>query len=107
MAVLAEKTLRTPTFLDDLTFRTPDEVARASGSFGAAPDVSLARFHAGRAQMMPILRALAPEQWERIGFLPGHPPIIGPVSIEAWIVQIVAHDAYHMRQVAEWMEPSG
>lgn len=86
-----------------LTFQTPDEVARESGSFGAAPDVSLARFRAGRVQMTPVLRALGPEQWERVGFLPGHPLIVGPVSIEVWIVQIVGHDAYHMRQTVEWL----
>ena len=86
-----------------LTYQTPEEVARASGSFAAAPDVSLARFRAGRAQMTPILRALGPEQWERVGFLPGHPLVTGPVSIEAWIVQIVGHDAYHMRQAVEWL----
>jgi len=86
-----------------LRFRTPEDVAQESGSFQAAPDVSLARFRAGRAQMAPILRALAPEQWERVGSLPGHPQITGDVSIEAWIVQIVGHDGYHMKQVAEWL----
>ena len=90
-----------------LMYQTPKEVARASGSFAAAPDVSLARFRAGRAQMTPILRALGPEQWERVGFLPGHPLVTGPVSIEAWIVQTVGHDAYHMRQAVEWLRPSG
>ena len=86
-----------------LTFRTPEDVAQTSGSFQAAPDVSLARFRADRAEMTPVLRALTPEQWERVGFLPGHPQVTGDVSIEAWIVAIVGHDGYHMRQVVEWL----
>lgn len=86
-----------------LTFRRPEDIAQESGSFEAAPDASLARFRAGRAQMTPVLRALTPEQWERVGFLPGHPQIMGEVSIEAWIVQIVGHDGYHLRQAVEWL----
>jgi len=86
-----------------LTFRKPEDVAQVSGSFQAEPLASLARFRAGRAQMSPILRALTPEQWERVGSLPGHPQVTGSVSIEAWIVQIVGHDAYHMRQIVEWL----
>ena len=86
-----------------LTFRTPEDVAQASGSFGADPVALLARFRAGRAEMSPVLRALTPEQWERAGTLPGHPQVTGEVSIEAWIVQIVGHDGYHMRQIAEWL----
>ena len=84
--------------------RSPEDVARESGSFRAAPAVSLARFRAGRAEMAPILRALESAQWERVGFLVGHPQVSGPVSIEAWIVQIVGHDGYHLRQVAEWLK---
>lgn len=85
--------------------RSPEDVARESGSFQCAPADSLARFRAGRAEMVPILRALEPEQWERVGFIVGHPVASGAVSIEAWIVQIVGHDAYHMRQVIAWMAP--
>jgi len=88
-----------------LTFRTPEDVARESGSFGAAPADSLARFRAGRAEMALILRALEPPQWERVGTLPGHPQVTGDISIEAWIMQIVGHDGYHLRQVAEWLRP--
>lgn len=84
--------------------RSPEGVARESGSFGAAPAASLARFRAGRAEMMPILRALEPEQWERVGFIVGHPVASGAISIEAWIVQIVGHDGYHLRQAAEWLK---
>lgn len=86
-----------------LTFRRPEDVAQATGSFGAEPSASLARFRAGRAEMSPVLRALTPEQWERVGSLPGHPQITGDVSIEAWIVAAVGHDGYHMKQVAEWL----
>ena len=87
-----------------LTFQPPEDVAQASGSFQATPTASLARFRAGRAEMTPVLRALTPEQWERIGSLHGHPQVTGVVSIEAWIVAIVGHDAYHVRQVAEWLK---
>ena len=87
-----------------LLFRSAEDVARDHGSFQAAPAASLARFRVGRVEMMPVLQTLAPEQWERAGTLPGHPKARGEISIEAWIVQIVGHDGYHMRQIAEWLK---
>ena len=86
-----------------LAFRTPEDVARQSGSFQAGSVASLARFRAGRAEMTPVLRALTPEQWGRVGTLPGHPQVTGEVSIEAWIVLVAGHDAYHTRQIVQWL----
>lgn len=87
-----------------LQARTPEDMAQESGSFQAAPSASLTRFRSGRAEMVPILRALEPEQWERIGTISGHPVARGTISIEAWIVQICGHDGYHLQQVAQWVK---
>jgi uncharacterized damage-inducible protein DinB len=86
-----------------LTYYPPDETARRTGSFEAAPLDSMARFRAGRTQMVPVLQALEPGQWKRAGTLPGHPRVTGEVSIEDWIILIMGHDGYHMYQIADWL----
>ncbi len=86
-----------------LLFQSADEVARANSSFEVAPEVSLTRFRESRAELVSVLRALEPEQLDRIGFLPGHPQIKGAVSIEAWNYAIVGHDGYHLQQVTQWL----
>ena len=56
-------------------------------------------FRDGRAALMDLLRELSPKDWERLG---NHTEL-GPLSIEALAVQILGHDAYHLRQIAEWL----
>ena len=87
-----------------LTAHKPEDVARRSGSFEAAPAESLARFRAGRAEMLSILRALEPAQWELAGTILGHPVATGTITIEAWIVQTAGHDGYHLQQIAQWLK---
>lgn len=86
-----------------LLVRNPEEVGREHGSFEALPDASLARFRAGRAELMTVLRALEPAAWGRTGELVGHPSASGAVSIEAWIMAITGHDGYHLQQIAQWL----
>ena len=87
-----------------LQSRKPEDVAQETGSFLAAPAASLARFRAGRAEMLPIFRSLEPDQWERAGTILGHPVARGTITIEAWIVQIAGHDGYHLQQIAQWLK---
>lgn len=66
------------------------------------PTASLIRFRAGRTKTLAAVRALTPEQWLRAGrFRPGHPTVNEPITIEAWVAQTLAHDGYHLRQIAE------
>lgn len=89
-----------------LVVRRPDDVGRESGSFLAAPADSLLRFRASRAELLPILRSLEGAQWERAGEIIGHPSASGMVSIESWLLVILGHDGYHLRQIAEWLKAS-
>lgn len=68
----------------------------------ADPQECLARYGAGRKEIVAFLRALSPEQWGRAGT---HTEI-GPISLEAQTVLIAAHDGYH-RQQALSFAPSG
>lgn len=89
----------------DLVAQKPEDVARISGSFMASPPELLARFRMTRAAMIPVLRALEPNQWERAGNIIGHPVASGAVSLESWFVQIAGHDGYHLQQIAQWLKP--
>ena len=60
---------------------------------------SLMRFRQGRAQLLPVLRALPVEAWER----PGFRERIGPLTLENLVVLILGHDGYHTRQIAQWL----
>ena len=90
----------------DSVARKVEDIARESGSFVAAPADSLARFRTTRLAMIPTLRALEPNQWERTGNIVGHPIASGAVSIESWFVQIAGHDGYHLQQIAQWLKPT-
>lgn len=62
----------------------------------------LTLFAERRARMVALLRALTPEQWERLG---NHTEV-GPITLEAQAVLISAHDAYHLQQIAQWRASS-
>lgn len=51
-----------------------------------------------RRQMVDLLHALSPAQWERVG---NHTEL-GPITLEAQAVLVSAHDAYHLQQIAQW-----
>ena len=64
----------------------------------ADPSECLARYQAGRAQIVALLRGLSPEGRERIGT---HTEV-GPISLAAQAVLIAAHDGYHRRQAVDY-----
>jgi len=51
-----------------------------------------------RRQMVDLLTALTPAQWDRVG---SHTEL-GPIPLEGQAVLISAHDAYHLQQIAQW-----
>ena len=59
---------------------------------------TLDKFRASRDELVTYIGHLSDSEWARIGHKDGN-----VWSIEAWIVQICAHDGYHMQQVAEWL----
>ncbi len=61
---------------------------------------SLAQIPGNRAALTAKFQAVADGQWERTGL---H-PTFGPMSLEDLAVAVVAHDNYHMRQIAEWLK---
>ena len=61
---------------------------------------SLARHKANRAALVAFLRTLSPGDWERTG---NHTEL-GPITLTAQAVLVVAHDGYHRQQVVEWLE---
>ncbi|HZO91480.1 MAG TPA: DinB family protein [Chthonomonadaceae bacterium] len=68
------------------------------------PQANLARFRQGRVTMLAFLRSLKEGNWERAGnYKREHPMVGGPVTLEAWVAQVVGHDGYHTQQVAQWL----
>lgn len=65
------------------------------------------RFREGRAELMAYLHTLEAEGWQRAGVRTEGEAIVGRVTVEALATLILAHDAYHLRQIAEWLERAG
>ena len=64
----------------------------------ADPQECLMRYEAGREKIVAFLRALSPEQWERVGT---HTEV-GPISLEAQAVLVAVHDGYHRQQALSY-----
>ena len=64
----------------------------------ADPQECLTRYSAGRKEIVAFLRGLSPEQWGRVGT---HTEV-GPISLEAQVVLIAAHDGYHRQQALSY-----
>lgn len=62
------------------------------------PEESFAFFQTGRAQLIKLIEDLPAEAWTRVSRKDGV-----EWSLQAWVVQALAHDGYHLRQVAEWL----
>ncbi|HEY3329525.1 MAG TPA: DinB family protein [Capsulimonadaceae bacterium] len=62
------------------------------------PSETLEKLRAGRDELVTYIGHLPQESWVRIGHKDGN-----IWTIEAWIVQICAHDGYHTQQIAEWL----
>jgi len=69
----------------------------------ADPQECLTRYGAGRKEIVAFLRGLSPEQWGRVGT---HTEI-GPISLEAQVVLIAAHDGYHRQQALSYVPWGG
>ena len=54
----------------------------------------LVRFAIGRAALVEMLKAISPEDWERVGLREW-----GALSIDGFAAMILGHDGYHMEQV--------
>lgn len=51
-----------------------------------------------RSEMVRLLRALTPDQWDRVG----QHTEAGPITLAEQAVLISAHDSYHLQQIARW-----
>jgi Uncharacterized protein conserved in bacteria len=76
-----------------------DQRARERGYAEADPQESLARFAERRAALVAELRALPEEVWGRSA----HLERIGDLTPGGLVALVHGHDAYHIRQVAEWL----
>jgi hypothetical protein len=63
------------------------------------PHGSLEWLRGGRQKIVQQLASLADDEWPR----PGVRESVGPVTIEILTTFILAHDGYHMRQIAQWL----
>lgn len=66
----------------------------------ADPQECLARYAAGRAKMVTLLRGLSTPEWHRSGT---HTEL-GPLTLEEQIILIAAHDGYHRQQTLRWLD---
>jgi uncharacterized damage-inducible protein DinB len=58
----------------------------------------LARFKEGRVALAAFVSTLSLADWDRVGLR----DTVGPVSVERFVALIIAHQAYHDRQVLEY-----
>jgi uncharacterized damage-inducible protein DinB len=83
------------------TLARPDAAERGAerGYASADPVESLARFRERRAALTATLRALPEAAWERTA----HLERIGDLPLGGLVALALGHDAYHLRQAAEWL----
>lgn len=62
-----------------------------------------AQFRDGRAALLRLLTSLQPEEWQRAG----RHSEWGAMTIADLATLVLGHDAYHLRQIAEWLEAGG
>lgn len=80
----------------------PDVTERSveRGYADANPQECLARFTEDRTALAAWLRTLPETAWERIATLDR----MGEIPMEALTALALAHDSYHLHQVAEWQK---
>ncbi|HVK06007.1 MAG TPA: DinB family protein, partial [Armatimonadaceae bacterium] len=90
---------------DNPTLARPDAGERGAeqGYASADPAESLARFRERRAALTASLRALPDPAWERAA----HLERIGDLSLGGLVALALGHDAYHLRQTAEYLAAAG
>ncbi len=68
-----------------------------------SPLENLRAFEDARRDWAALLSTLTEPDWERMA----DTEFMGPISQEQQAVFVLAHDAYHVRQVAEWLAAEG
>jgi DinB superfamily len=63
------------------------------------PLANLARLTVTRPKLASLLHSLSPEDWDKCG----HREFVGDVDMLQLAVMILGHDAYHLRQAAEYV----
>lgn len=66
-----------------------------------SPSESLRRFRDGRAACIENFKAIDRDAWD----LTCDREFVGILTLQQLIYYVLAHDAYHLRQVAEWTAP--
>ena len=64
------------------------------------PTLALAAFRRRRGEVLALLRALDPGQWERGGVHLGR----GPLALRQWVASHAAHDDNHLDQIRRALE---
>jgi len=77
----------------------PDERAQEQGYAHADPAECLTRFRERRTALTGWLRALPEDAWTRLA----HLDRMGDIPLEGLAALALGHDAYHLRQAAEWL----
>ena len=64
------------------------------------PKHQLENFLVSRLELSKWLRGLSEAEWKRSGTRPG----VGEFSVEEGATLMIAHDCYHLEQVAAWLD---
>ncbi len=80
--------------------RDPDELARKNAYAQQDPLANLVRFAEGRAAYVAALKTLDVAGWAKAGRHSDY----GPITVGQVAQYALGHDAYHLRQVSEWLD---
>ncbi|WP_075163558.1 DinB family protein [Chthonomonas calidirosea] len=91
-------------YLPKLPDLDPDEFAQQHHYAASDPHRQRDLFAKRRQATVEIVKGLPNRAWERKGrYMEESPRVKGPMTIESWIAQMVAHDVYHIRQIMDWL----
>ncbi len=80
-----------------LWWRDPGELAVEHRYDEQEPHDSLRKFAVERAETLVVLRSVPTDAWLRIGVHPRY----GEFTLISQVIQVHAHDLYHLRQLAD------
>ncbi|MFI5385198.1 MAG: DinB family protein [Fimbriimonadales bacterium] len=66
----------------------------------SSPNDRLERYTEGRAKLVEHLKTIQDDEWD----LTCEREFVGVLTLQQQVYYILAHDAYHLRQVAEWVK---
>jgi hypothetical protein len=78
----------------------PGAAATEGGYDSRDPFESLSKIAESRPALVSRLRELPPESWLRTALREG----VGDVTVEELLALMLFHDAYHLRQAAQWVQ---